>query len=193
MPTALQHKAAFRKVGPVAALGGPDRLRALRVRGTRFMSCAPTRLPGPHGAARNQYIEKPVRPKRRAPASLAAVLRRQSGQPLRNPNPASTGGARDAPALHRMPERVSSPAVKGSLRRCAPLTAHAPPIRHPVPEMPCLARARKPECVSREICNNTGAASEFSCCKRLIRLGKVAKFREKRVRWTVYPKRSNWH
>jgi hypothetical protein len=47
-------------------------------------------------------------------------------------------------------------AVKGSLRRCAPLTAHAPPIRHPVPEIPCLARARKPECVSRKICNLIG-------------------------------------
>lgn len=127
---------------------------------------------------------------------------RQQGQPNgvqspRNPATASTCGARDSPALHRMPERVSSPAVKGSLRRCAPLTAHAPPIRHPVPEMPCLARARKPECVSREICNNAGAASEFSCCKRLIRLGKVARFREKRVRWAIYSKRSDrvggWH
>ena len=105
-----------------------------------------------------------IRVTARAPASLVAALRRQSDGTQEQPQhqPRSASGARHTPAMHRMTERVFSHAVKGPLRRCAPLTERTPQRRDPPLQLrkkrlafACVCGSK---CVSRKICSSTGEA-----------------------------------
>jgi hypothetical protein len=114
--------------------------------------------------AQSQRQPAPAHPGRHAGRGRAALLLprpagcppvRPQGAPLTSkatPTPQLASGARDTPALHRMRERVSSIAVKGSLRRCAPLTERPPARRNQTSaakeKTACLrARARAKMCL----------------------------------------------
>lgn len=138
---------------------------------------APPRPPRRHGLRARTALLVPRRPCLPSPSAPEGSPIQAAAPPINsNATPQSASGARDTPALHRMRERVLHHAVKGPLRRCAPLTEQTPVEARPgrqtkngLPSRACAGQnARLGKFATRE-----GNPSSSTPRKPLIRLGKM--------------------